>query len=68
MPGATEAELLDAVRARADAARCKAGLNFAKLGINLRFAVNIPVSALVKLSIPDIVQALPRRRSTTGPA
>ena len=35
----------------------KAGERFAKLGINLRFAVNIPVSALVKLSIPDLVRA-----------
>ena len=56
MPGATEAELI-ALSELALASALKAGLNFAKLGINLRFAVNIPVNALVKLSIPDIVRA-----------
>jgi EAL domain-containing protein (putative c-di-GMP-specific phosphodiesterase class I) len=34
----------------------KTGLSFAKLGVNLRMAVNIPVNALVKLAIADIVQ------------
>ena len=56
MPGATESELV-ALSELALASALKAGLNFAKLGINLRFAVNIPVNALVKLSIPDIVRA-----------
>ena len=56
MPGATESELV-ALSELALASVLKAGLNFAKLGINLRFAVNIPVNALVKLSIPDIVRA-----------
>jgi EAL domain-containing protein (putative c-di-GMP-specific phosphodiesterase class I) len=56
MPGATESELI-ALSELALASVLKAGLNFAKLGINLRFAVNIPVNALVKLSIPDIVRA-----------
>jgi EAL domain-containing protein (putative c-di-GMP-specific phosphodiesterase class I)/FixJ family two-component response regulator len=55
MPGATESELV-ALSELALASVLKAGLNFAKLGINLRFAVNIPVNALVKLSIPDIVR------------
>jgi len=56
MPGATESELI-ALSELALASVLKAGLNFATLGINLRFAVNIPVNALVKLSIPDIVRA-----------
>jgi EAL domain-containing protein (putative c-di-GMP-specific phosphodiesterase class I) len=56
MPGATEPELA-ALSELALISALKAGLNFGKLGINLRFAVNIPVSALVKLPIPDIVRA-----------
>ncbi len=56
MPGASESELV-ALSELALNSVLKAGLNFAKLGINLRFAVNIPVNALVKLSIPDIVRA-----------
>ena len=35
----------------------KAGLTFSRLGINLRLTVNIPVNALVKLPIEDIVRA-----------
>src|SRR5271169_5561684 len=35
----------------------KASLNFAKLGVNLRMAVNMPVNALKKLSVVEIVQA-----------
>jgi hypothetical protein len=31
--------------------------NFTKLGVNLRPAVNIPVNALVKIAVADIVQA-----------
>ena len=34
----------------------KAALNFAKLGVVLRMAINVPVAALVKLAIADIVQ------------
>jgi EAL domain-containing protein (putative c-di-GMP-specific phosphodiesterase class I) len=56
MPGATEDELVQ-LSELALANALKTGVNFSKLGINLRFAVNIPVSALVKLSIPDIVRA-----------
>jgi EAL domain-containing protein (putative c-di-GMP-specific phosphodiesterase class I) len=56
MPGATESELI-ALSELALVSVLKAGLNFAKLGINLRFAVNIPVNALVKLAIPEIVRA-----------
>ena len=35
----------------------KTGALFSKLGVNLRLAVNIPVPALVKLPIEDIVKA-----------
>jgi len=56
MPGATEAELM-ALAELALTSALKAASNFSKVGINLRFAVNIPVNALVKLSIPDIVRA-----------
>src|SRR5205085_597769 len=34
----------------------KAAAGFFKIGISLRVAVNVPVNALVKLSIPDIVR------------
>jgi EAL domain-containing protein (putative c-di-GMP-specific phosphodiesterase class I) len=56
MPGATDAELLS-LSEQALASSMQAGLNFSKLGINLRFAVNIPVSALVNLPIPEIVRS-----------
>jgi EAL domain-containing protein (putative c-di-GMP-specific phosphodiesterase class I) len=56
MPGASESELI-ALSELALTSAIKAGLNFATLGINLRFAVNIPVNALVKLAIPEIVRA-----------
>jgi EAL domain-containing protein (putative c-di-GMP-specific phosphodiesterase class I) len=55
MPGASESELL-ALSEKALANVLEAGANFSKLGINLRFAVNIPVSALVKLEIEEIVR------------
>jgi EAL domain-containing protein (putative c-di-GMP-specific phosphodiesterase class I) len=56
MPGAAESELM-ALAELALISSLKAGSNFSKLGINLRFAVNISVNALVKLPIPDIVRA-----------
>jgi EAL domain-containing protein (putative c-di-GMP-specific phosphodiesterase class I)/FixJ family two-component response regulator len=55
MPGATDAELL-ALSEQALSSALQTGLNFSKLGINLRFAVNIPVASLVKLPIADIVR------------
>ncbi len=33
-----------------------ANIKFAQLGVNLRLAVNIPVAALVKVAVPDIVR------------
>ncbi len=35
----------------------KTGAHFSKLGVNLRLAVNIPMPALVKLSMEDIIKA-----------
>jgi EAL domain-containing protein (putative c-di-GMP-specific phosphodiesterase class I) len=55
MPGANEASLI-ALSEIALANALTAAVNFAKLGVNLRMAVNIPVNALVKLAVPDIVQ------------
>jgi EAL domain-containing protein (putative c-di-GMP-specific phosphodiesterase class I)/CheY-like chemotaxis protein len=67
MPGATEPELT-ALAELALACALKAGNNFSKLGINLRFAVNIPVNVLVKLSVPDIVRAhRPSTATSTAP-
>jgi EAL domain-containing protein (putative c-di-GMP-specific phosphodiesterase class I) len=54
MPGANDAGLL-ALSELALTSVLKTGLEFSKLGINLKFAVDIPVSALVKLAIADIV-------------
>ena len=54
MPGAKEPELV-ALSELGLAHGLKANLSFAKLGVNLRLAVNIPVSALVKVPITEIV-------------
>jgi EAL domain-containing protein (putative c-di-GMP-specific phosphodiesterase class I) len=56
MPGAAEPDLI-ALSELALHSALKTGLNFSRLGINLPFAVNVPVNALVKLSISDIVRA-----------
>jgi EAL domain-containing protein (putative c-di-GMP-specific phosphodiesterase class I) len=55
MPGASESSLIT-LSEQALAHALQAGLNFAKLGVNLRIAVNIPVNALVKVAVADIVQ------------
>jgi EAL domain-containing protein (putative c-di-GMP-specific phosphodiesterase class I) len=56
MPGAKEASLVTLSEKALENA-LRAGLSFAKLGVNLRLAVNIPVNALVKISVAEIVQA-----------
>jgi EAL domain-containing protein (putative c-di-GMP-specific phosphodiesterase class I) len=56
MPGAPDADLVELAELALVSA-LKAAASFCKLGINLRFAVNIPVDALVKLPISDIVRA-----------
>jgi EAL domain-containing protein (putative c-di-GMP-specific phosphodiesterase class I) len=55
LPGATEADLI-ALSEQALAHTLKAALNFTRLGLNLRPAVNIPVNALVKIAVAEIVQ------------
>jgi EAL domain-containing protein (putative c-di-GMP-specific phosphodiesterase class I) len=54
MPGALESSLVTLSEKALDHA-LQASLNFAKLGVNLRMAVNIPVSALAKIPVADIV-------------
>jgi EAL domain-containing protein (putative c-di-GMP-specific phosphodiesterase class I) len=62
MPGADEASLVTlAERGLVDG--LKAGLNFAKYGVNLRVAINISIAALMKLPVADIV-----RQHHTDPA
>ena len=56
MPGAPEPAILKLSQLALDSA-LKAGLNFSKLGINLRLSVNIPFAVVGKLPVEDIVKA-----------
>jgi EAL domain-containing protein (putative c-di-GMP-specific phosphodiesterase class I)/FixJ family two-component response regulator len=56
MPGATD-QNLESLSELAITSVLKTGQRLGKLGINMRFAVNVPVSALVKLPISDLVRA-----------
>ena len=56
MPGASEGDLVTLSEQALDQA-LKASLNFCKLGVNLQLAVNIPINALVKLPMADIVES-----------
>jgi EAL domain-containing protein (putative c-di-GMP-specific phosphodiesterase class I) len=56
MAGADDASLL-ALAERAVVDGLKAGITFGKLGVNLRIAINISISALAKLPVGDIVRA-----------
>jgi EAL domain-containing protein (putative c-di-GMP-specific phosphodiesterase class I) len=56
MPGADETSLAT-LSEQALVGALKSGLNLSRLGVNLRIAVNMPVSALVKLPIGDIVRS-----------
>jgi EAL domain-containing protein (putative c-di-GMP-specific phosphodiesterase class I)/CheY-like chemotaxis protein len=55
MPGAREAAITT-LSELALTQSLNASRNFAKLGVNLRLAVNIPVTALVKLPLIEILQ------------
>ncbi len=55
MPAAKEADLI-ALSELALSKTLNAAANFATLGVNLRMAVNVPVSTLAKLTVADIVQ------------
>jgi EAL domain-containing protein (putative c-di-GMP-specific phosphodiesterase class I)/CheY-like chemotaxis protein len=56
MPDASESAVLKLSELAIDSA-LKAGLAFSKLGIHLKLNVNIPIAALVKLPVEDIVKA-----------
>ena len=56
MPGASEGDLVTLSEQALDQA-LQASLNFCKLGVNLRPAVNIPINALVKVPVADIVES-----------
>ncbi|HVZ53208.1 MAG TPA: EAL domain-containing response regulator [Pseudolabrys sp.] len=56
MPGASQSSLVALSELALDNV-LKAGLTFSRLGINLRLTVNMPVDALVKLPVEDIVRA-----------
>ena len=66
MPGAARANLV-ALSELALGEALKASINFAKLGVNLRMAVNMPVNALVKVAVVDIVRSY-QPSSSTGRA
>ncbi len=55
MQGATETDLMRLTQLALSAALA-AARNFSQLGINLRVAVNVPISALVALPIADMVR------------
>ena len=57
MPGASESDLIK-LSEQALNDGLNANLSFAKLGVNLRLAVNIPINALVKVAVADIVQSI----------
>jgi len=56
MPGASEGDLVTLSEQALDQT-LQASLKFCKLGVNLRPAVNIPINALVKVPVADIVQS-----------
>ena len=56
MPGASENSVV-ILAEKALTAVLKAAQNFSTLGVNLRLAVNMPVSALAKLPMADIIRA-----------
>ena len=55
MPGAADAELIELSELAVEQS-LRAALNFSNLGVSLRLAVNVPVSALVKIDLAGIVQ------------
>jgi EAL domain-containing protein (putative c-di-GMP-specific phosphodiesterase class I)/FixJ family two-component response regulator len=55
MTGASESSLVT-LSEQALAQALKASVNFANLGVTLRPAVNVPIEALVKIAVEDIVQ------------
>jgi EAL domain-containing protein (putative c-di-GMP-specific phosphodiesterase class I) len=62
MPGADDASILTLAE-QALVSALKSGLNLSKFGVNLRIAINMPVSCLVKLRVGEIVR---EHRPQTG--
>jgi EAL domain-containing protein (putative c-di-GMP-specific phosphodiesterase class I) len=60
MPGASESSLIKLSEHTLTQA-LRAGLNFARFGVFLRLAVNIPVNALAKLAVAEIVEPYSRQ-------
>jgi EAL domain-containing protein (putative c-di-GMP-specific phosphodiesterase class I)/CheY-like chemotaxis protein len=56
MPGATETEVAE-LSQKAIVCALQGGLTLSKLGVALRFAVNIPVEQLAKLDVAAIIRA-----------
>jgi len=56
MHDASEADVL-ALAERSLVEALKSGLNLSRLGIEMKISINVPVSALVKLPVGDIVRA-----------
>jgi len=56
MPNATESSVIK-LSEMALTSALKAGLTFSKLGLNLRLTVNIPVNALEKMRVEEIVRS-----------
>jgi EAL domain-containing protein (putative c-di-GMP-specific phosphodiesterase class I)/CheY-like chemotaxis protein len=56
MPDATEADIL-ALAELSLVSALKSGLNLSRLGIEMKISINVPVNALVKLPVGDIVRA-----------
>jgi len=66
IPGATESSLTK-LSELATVQSLKASLNFAKLGVNVRMAINMPVSVLIKSALTEIVQSyLPKFEKWPG--
>src|SRR4029079_9718172 len=56
MTGAKEGDLIK-LSEMALTNALKASANFSKIGIHLRVAINVPMEALVKLQVPEIVRS-----------
>jgi EAL domain-containing protein (putative c-di-GMP-specific phosphodiesterase class I) len=65
MPGAGEADLI-ALGERALVSAVKAEQTFAKIGVSLRLAINIPLGALATLPVADIIRAQRPAESWAG--
>ncbi len=65
MPGASE-PVLQRLSELAITSALKASSSFAKLGVNLRISVNVPVEVLEKLPVADLLKAHPQTDKWPG--